>query len=191
MKRSDILWLAFEKFAIFFSFIVSFILVMILLVVAFVLWQNLPLLQGLQEGLVCDTITGANTLLADFEGAVITRTIHISETIPVTFDLPVNQVTDIRLAGAVPLNEWATFTLPAGGGQINGWVYMELPQGQVLPVQLTMQVPVKQQLPVAMDVPVSIPLKETDLGAVISGLQELLAPLQLEKLERTLRCTRP
>ncbi len=36
MKRWEVLWLAFEKFAIFFSFAVTFILVMVLLMAGYV-----------------------------------------------------------------------------------------------------------------------------------------------------------
>jgi hypothetical protein len=191
MKRWEVLWLAFEKFAIFFSFAVTFTLVMVLLVAAFVLWQHLPTLQAVKDGLVCDTITGLNIMLDDFESATITRTIPISETIPVVFDLPLNQVTNARLANDVPLNRGASFTLPAGGGRINGTVYLELPRGQNLPVHLNMSVPVSETVPVEMQVNVAIPLRETELGIVIEELRRLLAPLQLSDLERVLGCKRP
>jgi hypothetical protein len=188
MKRSDILWLAFEKFAIFFSFVVTFILVMIMLVLAFGAWRALPVFESLKDGLVCDTVAGLNTLMDDFESAVITRTIHISQTIPVRFDLPLDKNLAVKLTQDVQLNRPTTFVLPAGGGQINGTVYLVLPRGQNLPVHMQLVVPVDQQLPVEMDVPVAIPLKETELGLVIGQLKELLEPLQLEKLGETLKC---
>jgi hypothetical protein len=191
MKRSEILWLAFEKFAIFFSFAVTFVLVMILLVLAFVAWRSAPMLLSLKDGLACDTITGLNTLLDDFEDAVITRTIEISQTIPVQFDLDLDKNLTVRMTNDVPLNRPATYVLPAGGGRINGRVYLELPRGQKLPIHMSMVVPVDQQLPVQMEVPVAIPLKETDLGGVIQQLRDLLAPLQLDKLEKTLKCPAP
>lgn len=191
MKRSEALWLAFEKFAIFFSFAVTFVLMMILLVAAFVLLTHVSTLQALKDGLVCDTVTGLNGLLDDFEGAVITDVIPISETIPVRFDLPLNQSTYTALTQDVPLNRGATFTLPAGGGQINGSVYLVLPTGLNLPVRLNMTVPVSQSLGVRMNVPVAIPLKDTELGGVIGQLKDLLAPLRLKELERSLGCSRP
>jgi hypothetical protein len=188
MKRSEILWLAFEKFAIFFSFTVTFILVMAVLVLGYAAYQTRPLLDGLADGLVCDTVTSINDLLADFEDAVITQTIYISETIPVQFSLPLNQKLTVNLTDDVSLSRPATYVLPAGGGRINGTVYLELPHGQKLPVHMQTTVPVDQQLPVEMVVPVSIPLKETELGSVIADLRELLAPLRLQELEDTLQC---
>jgi hypothetical protein len=191
MKRSEILWLAFEKFAIFFSFVITFGLVMILLLLAFGAWQNRSAVTAIQKGIACDTITGLNNLVADFEGAVITQTIYISETIPVLFDLPLDKNLDVRLNQDVQLNRPASFVLPAGGGRINGTVYLVLPQGQILPVHMSTSVEVSQTLPVQMEVPVAIPLKETELGDVIAQLKELLEPLQLDRLEKTLNCSQP
>jgi hypothetical protein len=188
MKRSEILWLAFEKFAIFFAFIVTFTLVIAGLVLGYALWQTYPLFDAIAEGLVCDTVIGVNDLLNDFEDAVITQTIYISQTIPVQFDLPLDQRLTVNLTDNVPLSRPATYVLPAGGGQINGTVYLQLPRGQRLPIRMQTIVPVDQQLPVEMVVPVSIPLKDTELGAVIAQLRELLKPLRLEEVEETLQC---
>jgi hypothetical protein len=191
MKRSEILWLAFEKFAIFFSFMVTFTLVMILLVVGYALWQNRAMLTALRDGLVCDTVGGVNTLMVDFESAVITRTISIHKDIPVRFDVPLDKNLTVQLTDDVSINRPTSFVLPAGGGQINGRVYLELPQGQDLPVHMQTTVEVSQTLPVQMDVNVAIPLNETELGDVIAQLKDLLEPLQLEKLEKTLGCSSP
>lgn len=191
MKRWEILWLAFEKFAIVFSFAVTFTLVILLLAVAIGVWQQRSLLESLRAGLACDTVTGLNAVLDDFENAVITRTVFISQTIPVQFEQPLDKSLDVDLTENVSLSRPTTFLFPAGGGQINGTVYLELPEGQVLPIHMRTSVEVSQTLPVQMDVAVAIPLKETELGLVIGRLKELLAPLQLEKLEQTLRCSAP
>ena len=191
MKRWEILWLAFEKLAIVFSFVVTFTLMMLLLAVAIGAWQHRSALESLRAGLACDTVTGMNTVLEDFENAVITRTIFISQTIPVQFDQPLDKNLNVELTENVSLSRPTTFVFPAGGGQINGTVYLELPEGQILPVHMRTSVGVSQTLPVQMDVAVAIPLNETELGLVIGQLKELLAPLQLEKLEQTLRCGPP
>jgi hypothetical protein len=191
MKRWEVLWLAFEKFAIFFSFVVTFFLVMFLLVVSWVAWQRLPTFRALKDGLVCETVTGLNSLVDDLEGAIITQTIHISHTLPVRFDLPLDRKMNVQLTQGVKLTRPTTFVLPAGGGQINGTVTLELPRGQKLPVHMNIVVPVDQHVPVEMDVPVAIPLKDTELGSIIAQLKRLLEPLQLRKLEETLDCSRP
>lgn len=190
MKRSEALWLAFEKFAIFFSFMVAFILVVVLLVAALAVWQALPGLQALRHDVACPLIADVNGLLTELDNAVITRTIHISQTIPVHFALDLDKKLDVELTQGVRLNRPTTFTLPGGGGQINGSVSLVLPKGQNLPVHMQMTVPVDQNLPVAMDVPVTIPLKETGLGPVTGKLKGLLTPY-LDLLGNTLRCSKP
>jgi hypothetical protein len=164
MKRSEILWLAFEKFAIFFSFVVTFVLVLLLLVFAYATWQNWSLLQSLKDGLACDTVTGLNTLMVDFENAVITRTVSISESIPVRFNVPLDKNLDVQLTKDVQLSRPTSFVFPAGGGQINGRVYLVLPKDQNLPVHMETTVNVSHTLPVQMDVTVAIPLKQKELG---------------------------
>jgi hypothetical protein len=191
MRRWEIFWLAFEKFAIFFSFIIIFTLVVALLVAGYGAWLARDSLLELKDGLICETVSGLNVLLDDFENAVITRTISISQTIPVQFEILLDRNLTVQMTQAVPLNRPATYVLPAGGGRINGTVYLELPRGQQLPIHMRLPVPIDQQLPVQMDVPVSIPLKETDLGKVIQELRDLLGPLQLDKLEKTLKCPGP
>jgi len=190
MKRSERLWLAFEKFAIFFSFIVVFILVMLALVLAYSTWQVLPTLQALRDEIACPLISDVDGLVADLESVVITKTIPISQTIPVQFDLPIEKNLTVELTQDVDLRRPATMVLPAGGGQINGTVYMVLPRGQDLPVHMKMTVPVSQTLPVEFDVLVAIPRRETELGLGIDRLEELLAPY-LDLLDKTLKCSAP
>ena len=97
---------------------------------------------------------------------------------------------DVDLTDNVQINRPTSFRLPAGGGQINGTVYLALPRGQILPVHMAMTVPVSHSLPVQMDVDVAIPLKETELGIVIKDLKDLLFPY-LELLDETLKCPVP
>lgn len=191
MRRREIFWLAFEKFAIFFSFTVVFILVVAVLALAYGTWLSLPTLEAMRDETLCPTVGGLNTLLFKLENAVITRTIPISQTIPVDFAIYLDKNLNVQLTDSVQLSRPTTFVLPGGGGQINGTVYLALPQGQALPVHMQMTVPVSQHLPVQMQVPVAIPLKETDLGPVIADLRALLEPLRLEEMEELLACPPP
>ncbi len=188
MKRSEALWLALEKFAIFFSFAVAFVVVMILLVLGFTVWQQWSTVQALRTDVACPLIADVNGLVDDLGNAVITRTIPISQTIPVVFNLPLDKNTTVELTRGVKLNRPTTFTLPAGGGQINGRVNLVLPKGQDLPVHMNMSVPVSETLPVQMNVDVAIPLDETELGPVVDKLKDLLAPY-MTLLDDTLKCS--
>jgi len=190
MGRFETIWLAFEKFAIFFSFVVTMTLMLILLLLGIGAWKVAPSLPGLRDGTLCPLIARVEGLVYDFDSAVINKTIYISQTIPVEFNLPLNQSTQVELTQNVPLNRSATFVLPSGGGRINGTVSLALPDGMDLPIQLDLTVPVRQQLPVQMEVPVSIPLKETDLGAVTGELVDILTPYT-KLLGDLLRCPAP
>ncbi len=163
-------WERFKNFAIIFSFIVNAILVLVLLIAPV---PTLILTHKLGEPLLDD-------LDHAFEGlgkTVIKTEVHINDTLPVRFTLPLQQETNVILTEAVPLSANATFYLPGGGGAINGTVSLNLPKGMVLPVQLDLQVPVSTTVPVVMTVPVAIPLDEAGMGPAIEELRAVFQPL--------------
>lgn len=163
-------WQAFKNFAIIFSFVVNFILILVLGVVAILLFPFL-------SNMVTPLVGGLDESFAEMNEASIVQSIAVDDTMPISFDLPLDQSTDVILSQDVALNVPATFTLPAGGGTINGRVDITLPAGQVLPVNLSMIVPVSQTIPVALDVPVEIPLDKTELATPFARLVELFGPL--------------
>lgn len=175
-------WKVFEKFAIVFSFVVTLVLVLVLAGASLVGYQTLATVpipesaEALRDDVVCKTIIDIDAMVEDLDNAVIVRTIHINQTIPVVFDLPLDKSLSVALTDNVPLNRPTTFNLPSNGGKINGTVSLNLPSGYELPIHLNMTVPVSQSLPVEMDVPVEIPLKETDLGPVTAKLKSLVQP---------------
>jgi hypothetical protein len=169
---------AFKNFAIIFSFIVNFVLVIVLLIVAG--WILFPAKTDLVEPLL-DDLQGAIDALGE---ATIVTTIPIDRRVPVSFTLPLNQATVVVLSQNVALERPATFYLPGGGGSIRGTVVLNLPQGLELPVLLNLDVPVDNTIPVQFDVEVSIPLKETELEQVVVKLNKVLGPIRdyLDKL---------
>ncbi|MDY7041133.1 MAG: hypothetical protein SVX38_09745 [Chloroflexota bacterium] len=175
MNRAETFWLALEKFALFFSFVVNLILVVVVLALVIVLIRFEPTIKNdVAMKLMGDLNTGIDLL----GSATITRTIYIEDSIPISFTLPIERDTVVTLNENVPLTARTTVVLPAGGGQLNATVSLNLPKGMPLPVHLTMDVPVSQTVPVVMDVPVEIPLQETDLNKVVVHFQEMLAPYE-------------
>lgn len=163
-------WEAFKNFAIIFSFIVNFILVLVLLL------SPLPLFTAKSKI--------AEPLLMDLDGAfaglgntTIKSTVYITDTMAVKFILPLSQGTPVTLTSAVPLQAAATFFLPGGGGAINGTVSLNLPEGMALPVYLDMKVPVDTVIPVIMEVPVEIPLAKAGMGPAIEDLRGVFSPI--------------
>lgn len=106
----------------------------------------------------------------------ITTTIPVESTIPVKFDLSVNQQTNVVLSQDVTI-ESALVTVQTGGLNITrARTTIVLPQGTILPVYLTMNVPVDTTVPVVLSVPVDIALANTDLHRPFTGLQEVVRP---------------
>lgn len=171
-SRGMALWEAFKNLAIIFSFIVNFVLVIVLLL--FVGWLLFPIKTDVVEPML-DKFQGAVNALDD---ATIIQTITIDQQVPVNFSLPLNQGTTVVLSQDVDVVRPATFSLPGGGGSINGTVALKLPQGLQLPIILNMDVPVENFIPVQFPVEVSIPLRDTELNQVVVELNSVLEPLR-------------
>ena len=165
------LWHAFKNIAIVFSFVVNFVLILVLLL------APEPVFMAKTEI--------AEPLLDDLDGAFaalgetnIETTVKLDKMLPVVFDLPLEQATNVTLVQPVPLQAPATFYLPGGGGAINGTVSLNLPTGMVLPVYLDLDVPVSTTVPVVMDIPVTINLNESGMGPAITQLRGVFSPIQ-------------
>lgn len=169
MQRFRVWWNSFKTVAILLSFILNFVTIVVLLLVVMQLFQ-------IKNGILEPLIDGLHRNFVGLDEAVIERTIDVEDQIPVQFDLPLNQATNVVLTGDVPIAASATFTLPGGGGMINGRVDIVLPQGLILPVQLDMIVPVDTSIPINLPVAVEIPLNETELHYPFVGLRNLLEP---------------
>jgi hypothetical protein len=169
MQRFRVWWNSFKTVALLISFAVNMVLLIVLVLLLMQLFQ-------IKNGILEPLIDGLHRNFVGLDEAVIERTINVNDQIPVVFDLPLNQTTNVVLVQDVPLAASATFTLPGGGGVINGRVDIVLPKDLVLPVQLNMVVPVNTQIPVRLPVDVSIPLKETQLHTPFNNLRSLLEP---------------
>ncbi|MDY7076614.1 MAG: hypothetical protein SXV54_06770 [Chloroflexota bacterium] len=206
MERLKNFWGDFKEVAIIFSFIVNFILVVLLLVMSV---PGLHLLFALKTNMVEPLLSDLDTAFVGLGEATIDTTVQIDEPIPIQFDLPLSQTmpidfqlsieqnTSVVLQQPVPLyGVPAQFNLPGGGGVINGSVSLSLPAGLQLPVYLSMVVPVSQTIPVRMNVPVNqtipiqmtvpvhIRLGEAGLDPAVGELRAVFRPLreQVESL---------
>ena len=109
--------------------------------------------------------------------AHITTTIPVESTIPVKFDLQLNQQTNVVLSQAVTI-ENARVTVKTGGLNItNALTTIVLPEGTTLPIVLNLTVPVETTVPVKLSVNIDIPMAQTQLHEPFSGLQEALKPV--------------
>lgn len=119
---------------------------------------------------------GLYTNFEKMDRAHITATIPVETTIPVKFDLQLNQQTSVVLSQAVTIDN-ALVTVKTGGLNItNALTTIVLPEGTTLPIVLNLTVPVDTTVPVVLNVIVDIPLDQTQLHEPFSGLQEVVKP---------------
>ncbi len=151
----------------------SLLLNVILLVVVGILAQQLFTIKHL----VNDQLLGG--LYQNFERmdqAVIATTVEVDDTIPVQFNLPLQQYTDVVLTEDTLVSN-VTVNLNTGGLYIqDAQAEITLPAGTVLKVALDMDVPVDTTIPVHLTVPVNIPLAKTQLHEPFVGLQQVVGP---------------
>ena len=110
MQRFRVWWYSFKTVAIIISFVLNLVF---LVVMGLVLMELFTIKNGIAEPLV----DGLHSSFVGLDEAVILRTIEVEDEIPVVFDLPLNQQTNVVLTEDVPLAANATFTLPGGGGR--------------------------------------------------------------------------
>jgi len=166
----------FWKFAILFSFLVNIVLVAVLLVAVGLIFEikngiASPLVGGLYDNFVLmDKARIVSTI-------AVNDMIQVNDTIPVVFDLPLNQDTQVVLTQDTPVNGATIF--------LNGTpiaVNVVLPRGTPLNIKLNMTVPVSTTIPVVLNVPVrlqvpvDIPLNQTELHPPFTNLAALVAP---------------
>ncbi|NOT04535.1 MAG: hypothetical protein HOP27_08025 [Anaerolineales bacterium] len=161
--------------------VLSLTINLVLAILLFSTWMNLP---SLNVNGATDVVTDIGTgvlggLYTNFEKmdrAHITRTIPVQTTIPVKFDLALNQQTNVVLSQDVTISN-ALVTVNTGGLNISrALATIVLPQGTTLPVVLNLTVPVDTTVPVSLNVDVDIPLNETQLHDPFVGLRQVVEP---------------
>jgi hypothetical protein len=157
------------------SLIVNVILIIVLFSVLFGVKQS-----GLQTSQLVDLGTsflgGLYTNFEKMDRANIATDVQVQTTIPVKFDLLLNQQTSVVLSQDVTINN-ALVTVNTGGLNITrANTTIVLPQGTTLPIVLNLNVPVDTTVPVTLNVPVNIPLSQTQLHVPFVGLQNVVGP---------------
>ena len=136
--------------------------------------KNLNITKATELGV--GLVGGLYTNFEMMDRAHIITNIPVETTIPVKFDLQLNQQTNVILSQDV-LIENARVTVNTGGLNItNALTTIVLPKGTNLPVVLNLTVPVDTTVPVILNVPVDIPLEKTELHDPFVGLRDLVQP---------------
>jgi hypothetical protein len=122
-----------------------------------------------------DLLGGLYANFVKMDTASIKTTIIVEDGIPVSFDLPIAQNTNVVLSQDTPISG-ALVNINTGGVSINAPANIVLPAGTILPIRLEMTVPVQTTTPITLNVPVDIPLSQTELHEPFTWLQDVVAP---------------
>ncbi len=158
------------------AIVFSFIFNLIFLIVIIVLVINI---FDIKRGLLQPLVSNLYSSFVGLDQATILTTIHVQDTVPVKLTIPLQTQTIVTLTSDVPVHANASFSLPGGGGTINGAVSIVLPTGLNLPVSLNLTVPVNDKLPISLNVPVNIKLQDTQLHDPFVQLENTLRPYVL------------
>ncbi len=158
--------------------VISLTVNVILVIVLVSLLFNIPRFNvGNAMNLGDSFLGGLYTNFEKMDRAHITTNVQVDTTIPVKFDLQLNQSTNVILSQAVTIDN-AVVTVKTGGLNItNALTTIVLPQGTILPIVLNLTVPVDTTVPITLNVPVDIPLEQTQLHEPFVGLQEVVKPI--------------
>jgi hypothetical protein len=157
------------------SLTINLILIIVLLVLAVGL-NRVGLSVSSMMNMGTDLLGGLYGNFEKMDRAHIRTVIEVNTTIPVQFDLELNQPTTVILSQDVTINN-ALVTVNTGGLNITrANTTIVLPQGTPLPILLNLTVPVDTTVPVSIIVPVDIPLAQTELHEPFSGLQDVVRP---------------
>jgi hypothetical protein len=163
----------FWRFMVIFSFIVNFVLIVVLLVAGLYIFE-------IKKNIADPLIGGLHSTAAGLHDATIDWTIPVRDRIPVVLNIPLQTQTTVVLTAPVPLRVGALIDLPGlNASNVQATVNLTLPAGLELPVSLDLNVPVDEELDVALDVRAVIPLSETQLADPIDTLGLLFEPLAI------------
>ena len=167
---------AFWTIASLLSIVINVVLIVAVLILAGELFSIKKLIQ-------VQLVDGLYENFVKMDEAHITTTIQVSDTIklhdsiPVVFDLPLKQGTEITLTKDTPIKKASVIL---NGQPVPTDIILQ--QGTRMSIALDLVVPVNQQVPVELSVPVNlvvpvdIPLANTELHEPFTGLQDVVAP---------------
>lgn len=163
----------FWRFMVIFSFIVNFVLIVILLLAGLFIFQ-------IKNQVADPLIGGLHSTAAGLNDATIDWTIPVRDSIPIALDIALDTETDVRLTAPVDLEVAAFIDLPGlNANNIPATVRLTLPEGLILPIALNLTVPVDEEIDIALDVRAVIPIAETQLSDPIETLGLLFEPLAI------------
>jgi hypothetical protein len=172
-ERLELFWTAFERFALFFSFVATLaILITMILVYNAVTSIEVPPALTAEDIDPLFDITRQG--FEKIQGSVLTTRVSIDHTVPVTFAVRLNpSATELRLVGQNDIIAGAVaIDLRGDAGQLLGeGATLEIGEGNAFNVSMDVSQSIVIDVPVQVEVPVEIPLSSLDLTEIVQELE--------------------
>jgi multisubunit Na+/H+ antiporter MnhC subunit len=161
------------------SFVINMLLLVVLLALGGLLYQQRRQIQALTlttQTFARENIVELTSIVDGLQTATIRTNIPLNQQLPLNLTVPIDQNTVVTTVEPVPISVPASIDM-GPFGQLYPNVNLSLPAGTPLNIQLKIDVPLQTSVPVQLDVPVEIPLKDTELGPLFGRLGALLDTL--------------
>jgi hypothetical protein len=153
----------FYRLAIMFSLLVNLVLVVVVIGLLILLPSILRNVMNELNGL---------------ENAVIQTTVVVDQPMPMQgVAIQVQEPIKVKTTGETQINEAYVTMYLGGGSAVAGTTYIVMPAGMELPIDFMNNIVMSTTIPVKLSIPVSIPLKDTQVGAFAANLRGVLAPI--------------
>ena len=172
-ERLELFWTAFERFALFFSFIAT-LAILITMVLVYNVVTSIEVPPSLTAEDVDPLFDVTRQGFEKIQGSVLTTKVSIDHTVPITFEVRPNpSATELKLVGQNMIAAGAiTIDLRGDAGQLIGeGATFEIGEGNVFKVNMDISQSVVINVPVQVEVPVEIPLSSLDLDAIVQELE--------------------
>jgi hypothetical protein len=175
-KRLDLLWTAFEKFALFFSFVATLSLIVgVVLLYDAITHLELEEPPAVGPEHLDPVFDLTSESLQRIQDAKLATEVEIDHTVPVTFTVRLNPSdASLDLVGANRLHTGQiTIYLRNGAGQLIGEsATMQIAGGNTVKVKMDVAKEVAIDVPVQVKVPVVVSLETIDLQPLIEELKQ-------------------
>lgn len=151
-----------------------------------VLWVVALLALGLNLALInvllqvrqqaAEGATTAARAVRDLRESVITYTVHIEQSLPVSLTVPFSANVNVPFSTTLPIATDVTIPLETPFGQIpiNVPIRTTVPISLSAKIPVNITVPISTSVPVVLDVPIKLELGKTDFGQALQSVQTYL-----------------
>ena len=172
-ERFELFWTAFEKFALFFSFVAT----LAILTTMVLIYNEAVRLEPLPEPMAVEpVIQTMNDGFVKIQDAVLTTEVWINHTVPITLNIRLNpDRTNLELVekSEMKTGEITIHLRDEAGTLIGKDATLQVGKGNSFKVKMDLSKQVVFDVPIRVAVPVEVPLRSVNLAPEINALRAM------------------